>query len=91
MRRSIFIDAGFVFVLALPFLVLFIRPPLTNFWPVMVAWLSIGLASCLLGNTAECLETGRRQAFGQKFAAGIFYGVQLQKVGGILLHRLYII
>ena len=28
---------------------------------------------------------------GQKFAAGIFYGVQLQKVGGILLHRLYII
>ena len=39
LRRSFFIDAGFVFVLALPFLVLFIRPPLTNFWPVMVAWL----------------------------------------------------
>ena len=39
LRRSFCIDAGFVFVLALPFLVLFIRPPLTNFWPVMVAWL----------------------------------------------------
>ena len=37
-----FRDAGFIFVLVLPFTVLFIRPPLTNFWPVMVAWLSVG-------------------------------------------------
>ena len=44
LRRSFCIDAGFVFVfvLALPFLVLFIRPPLTNFWPVMVAWFFAG-------------------------------------------------
>jgi O-antigen polymerase len=77
-------DLGPALALAVPFLFSSTRAPLTNFWPLMCAWLCAGVLALLLVWQARRPDAPGRHALARQCAAGVLLAALLGSAVGLL-------